>query len=144
MKKFIFETLVWGFSGLLSWLLIWILLLVTNALPKIVENFNAPSVTIAFLIHLFASTILWILFWAIFQKRVIDLKSSLIYASAFSLFSWVLASVIVKPLKFWWGFLQAFIDIMQNLNIFIWHVIFGLLLWAIFFYTKVMVKKLKK
>ena len=123
-------------AGLLSGLGIGLILIITNALPQVVENFGAPSETAAFLIHLFSSTVMGTLFGIGFGAWVKTLGKSLLWASVFSLVLWLFASLVIKPIAFGGTFLQAAIEIFSAPNVLIGHAIFGLLLGGIFWWLR--------
>ena len=105
-------------------------------------KFGAPNEFIAFCIHMLASTIIGLLFGIVLFNRIKNLKNSILYASIFSLVFWLLATIIVKPIKFGGTFLEAFLNIFQSLNIFFGHIIFGVLMGVIFFFL--VDKKIRK
>ena len=137
-QKLFFGTL----SGFIAGLIIGIILFSINAFSKIVVKFGAPNEFIAFCIHMLASTIIGFLFGLIFFNKIKNLKNSILYASIFSLVFWLLATIIVKPIKFGGTFLEAFLNIFQSLNIFFGHIIFGVLMGVIFFFL--VDKKIRK
>ena len=140
VKKIYVKILTGALSGFLSGLFIGIILFLADAFPKIVLKFGAKNELVAFSIHMFAGIVMGTLFGILFYEKIKSLKFSILFASIFSLVFWLLATLIVKPLRFGGSFLDAFIGVFQSLNIFFGHIIFGIVLGLAFFYSK---KKIK-
>ena len=135
--KEIYAKLGAGFaSGFISAFFIGCILYFINAFPTIVEKFGAKNEFVAFSIHMLAGIIMAIIFSFVCYNRITSLRASIIYASVFSLVSWLFATVIVKPIRFGGTVLEALIDVLQSLNVFFGHIMFGIALGIAFFYFK--------
>ena len=121
-----------GISGFLAGGVIGIILFFSGAIPEIVQKFGAANEGVALFAHLFASTVLGTIFGAIFGKFQWKLWQWVSAATAFSMLSWILAMVIVKPIRFGIPFGEALSGIFGEPNIFIGHGIFGVILGVIF------------
>ncbi len=133
-----------GFSsGFFSAFLIGGILFFADAFPRIVEKFWAKNEFVAFSIHMLAGIIMATIFSFLFYRKITSYTMSVVYASIFSLVFWLFATVIVKPLKFGGTFQEALLTVFQNLNIFFWHILFGILLGFAFYYLKGIIR-LKK
>ncbi len=125
--------------GLTSGAIIGLLLISTGAMDEAAVRFQASSVSVAFVMHMFFSGLMGLIFGLLFGHAIETIRRALLVGVLVSVFFWVFGLLVVKPYRLGQPF--GWESIVSSLHILFGHGVFGAILGSLYLQSKKQIQK---